>query len=165
MPLVPAVPKELRKEEKAQDRVQLHLPSAARLPVGVGQSFCLSRVNSHRAKSRGAGATVLVVSDGLGTSDSACSEGSRPECCWAQELSQQDWAALAVFIPWQINWLELGMGFFLLTCSDGVVCVPLFPQVITVWMLLFIRISYFNIHLRARLEKAAKNLRLSQSSQ
>lgn len=78
MPLVPAVPKELRKEEKAQDRVQLHLPSAARLPVGVGQSFCLSRVNSHRAKSRGAGTTVLVVSDGLGTSDSACSEGSRP---------------------------------------------------------------------------------------
>lgn len=54
------------------------------------------------------------------------------------------------------------MGFFLLTCPDGVVCVPLFPQVITVWMLLFIRISYFNIHLRARLEKAAKNLRLSQ---
>lgn len=53
----------------------------------------------------------------------------------------RDWAVLSVFIPWQINWLEHEMEFFLLTCPDGVVCVPLFPQVITVWMLLFIRVS------------------------
>lgn len=89
MPLVPTVPEELGKEEKAWDRVQLHLPAAARPYMRVGQSCSLSGVNSHRAKA-GAGTTVLVVTHGFGTSDSACSGGSRPECCWApQELSQQ----------------------------------------------------------------------------
>lgn len=67
--------------------VQLHLPAAGRPYMRVGQSFSLSGVNSHRAK---AGTTVLVVTRGLGTSDSACSGGSRPECCWAlQELIEQ----------------------------------------------------------------------------
>lgn len=55
----------------------------------------------------------------------------------------RDWALQALLIPWQINWLERGMWFFLVTCPDGVVRVPLFPQVITVWMLFFIQISYF----------------------
>lgn len=84
------MPKEMRKEEKARDSVQLHLPAAARMYRRVGESLSVSRVNSQWAKSRGAGTTVLVVSHGLGMSDSPWSGGSRPECCWALwELSQQ----------------------------------------------------------------------------
>lgn len=109
-----------------------------------GQSFSLSSLNSHRAKSRGAGTTELVVAMGLAHLTLLVVEDAGQSASGLLGSSvSRDWAVLAVFIPWQINCLEHGMWFFLLPCPYGVVRVPLFPQVITVWMLLFSRICYF----------------------
>ena len=49
-PKVPTASKEMGKKEKARDRVQLHLPAAARPYVRVGWSHSLSSLNSYRAK-------------------------------------------------------------------------------------------------------------------
>lgn len=66
-------------------------PACCWQTVHEGGTVILSQWHEFtQGQSRGAGTTVLVVTRGLGTSDSACSGGSRPECCWAlQELIQQ----------------------------------------------------------------------------
>lgn len=49
-PQVPTASKEMRKGKKAQDRVQLHLPVAARPYARVGRPRSLSGLNSYGAK-------------------------------------------------------------------------------------------------------------------
>lgn len=81
-PQIPTVSKEMGKEEKARDRVQLHLPAAAKLYARVGRSGSLSSLNSYRAKEEEQrlqrqhwrlGHLNLLERSG----------GCVPECCWA----------------------------------------------------------------------------------
>lgn len=140
----PNCARELGKEEKAWDGVQLHLPAAVRPYMRVGQSFSLMGMNSHRAKAEEQGPQCLWSPVGLALLTLLVVEDPGQSAAGLfRSFFSRDWAVLAVFIPWQIDWLECGMWFFLLTCPDGVVHVPLFPQIITVWMLLSIRRSCF----------------------
>lgn len=164
IPPVPTVPKELRREDAGQG------PAA---PVCCcqtihegGQAFSLSSVNPHRAKSRAARTTVLVVAMGLAHLTLLVVEDAGQSAAGLLGSSvSRDWAVLAVHpLANQLPWVwDVALSVAMSRWSCVCVCSPVSPGNHCLDVILYQNmLLHFNTHLCARLERTAKNLRLSQ---